>query len=244
MVELSKGTVEQQNLSIKLIQQHNLFNTGMKLYRQNAEFTKKVKIALGEYLLGKKELQQAELAFESAGEHERALQIAIDNFDVQRSLDIGRTLLQFSPEQIRELILSKILEHAQEVSNHQVCGKVFKKLGNYEKAIESFIKCESWKNCVKCAHYLPPGSREQLRGKIIDALKLAANIKSNQMKKNISDFVEKKQRLRVVQDEKRNKPMLMNDMGLGLAQQKDSELYSDISESQKTSNESTTSFVM
>eukprot|EP00825_Cyclidium_porcatum_P002587 TRINITY_DN1119_c0_g1_i1.p1 TRINITY_DN1119_c0_g1~~TRINITY_DN1119_c0_g1_i1.p1 ORF type:complete len:238 (-),score=53.99 TRINITY_DN1119_c0_g1_i1:47-760(-) len=163
VIELSKGTEEQQNLTIKLIQQHNLFNVGMKLYKNNQILLKKVKFALGDYLQNKKELQQAQLAYESAEEYEKALEIAIENFDIQRSIDISKNFLKYTQQDINEKILGKILEHAQEVSNYAICGKIYRKLENYEKAIEAYIKCENWKNCLKCSRYLSSQTKEQYK---------------------------------------------------------------------------------
>ena len=83
---LAEGTEEQKKRALHLIKSHELFNTGLKVFKYEPAIIREIKIFMGDHLASKKEFQQALLAFESvnaldhalatckkAGEYKRAL---------------------------------------------------------------------------------------------------------------------------------------------------------------------------
>ncbi|KAM3137739.1 hypothetical protein pb186bvf_010159 [Paramecium bursaria] len=181
---LCSGNEDQILRAVELMTKYQRFRVGLESLK-NTKYIVNVKEALGEYLMGQKQLNQASLAFESGGLFDKALQASIEAYDTKR-------VLSFNPSEEQ---LIKYIDSLKEASRWADCGRVYQFLNKLDDAIHYFCKAEEWKKVAKCT-----------RGKQIDLgqqLQLTFSIKSNKMLSASQLFIQKYERLRAVQEIKK-----------------------------------------
>ncbi|CAK57494.1 unnamed protein product (macronuclear) [Paramecium tetraurelia] len=187
---LSEGNEEQKQKSIELIRKQSRFRIALEVYRQDQGMMKKVKEALGEYLNNQKQYHQASLAYESAGLYEKAVQASSEILDTKR-------ILSFDPKEDYLLNYNQILLAA---GRWKDCGQVQEYLKNHEQAIHYYCKAEEWESVAQCLRH------KQIN--IDDHLQLAFSLKVNHLLNQQHLFIQKLERLRIVQEQKKEHGIL------------------------------------
>jgi len=227
--ELSKGDDSQIFKAVELIKEHKLFALGVKLFTNNQKISNEINNAFAKYVFDRKDYTLASMLYEQAGNYEAALEVYKVSFEYQKYL---HTLpkLNLNPEKYKEKVLDF---HSELISQNKYSEAAEVKLSlpdehNLTEIASLFIKAHNWTRLLEIAH-----GNDQIKSTAIQALTLEYSLRTNALTDKINTYIQKKQRLAVVQENKRMMPMLLGDPVHGIL---DSDVMSEVSDNSMASS--------
>ena len=222
LLEISKADDKYFNEAMTMIKKQRLYRLALRYYSEKPDLIKIIKLNFADYLHQRKYYEEAGLIYKYAGEYEKAL-ISLKETPNYQMLFAVASLLNYDNKQTHDLAV----EYAQVLSKDdkylKEAGIILAKYHDCNepdiavKAIELLVKTQNYFYAIECINLWDKQGQQDVAvyfEKVKHGVKLAYELKYNNIEKRIKDYREKLLRLKIVQFEKKNFGSL-NALGIG-----------------------------
>jgi elongator complex protein 1 len=213
---ISQADVKYFKEALAMIKKQRLYRQALRHYKDHPDLLKEIKIAFADYLHDRKYFEEAGLMYKYAGEYEKAL-ISLKETPNYEMLFAVSQYLNFDKEQTQQLAV-EYCEKLQKNDNYtREAGIVLAKYNGQgdeiqQKAIDLLIKSNNYFYAVEKSSEW--NKMEFIEKDIKNGVKLAYELKFNDVDKRVKDYKEKLLRLKIVQHNKKHLGNI-NSLGVG-----------------------------
>ena len=222
LLEISKADDKYFDEALSMIKKQRLYRQALRYYSEKPELAKAIKLNFADYLHQRKYYEEAGLIYKYAGEYEKAL-ISLKETPNYQMLFAVANLLNYDENQTHSLAVEYAGILAKDDKFLKEAGIVLAKYHNLNetdtgiKAIEMLVKTQNYFYAIECINSWDKQGQQDVdvyRQKVKNGVKLAYELKFNNIEKRIKDYREKLLRLKIVQFDKKNFGSL-NALGIG-----------------------------
>ena len=214
--EISQADIKYFPEALSMIKKQRLYRQALRCYADQPEFLKEIKINFADYLHDRKYFEEAGLMYKYAGEYNKALKSLKETPNYEMLFAVAQ-YLNFDKEQTQELALEYSKNLQKDDKNIREAGIV---LANYhghgdgvqQQAIDLLVKSKNYFFAIQKASLWD--KKELIDKEIKHGVKLAYELKFNDVDKRVKDYKEKLLRLKIVQHNKKHLGNL-NTLGVG-----------------------------
>jgi elongator complex protein 1 len=213
---ISEADVKYFKEALAMIKKQRLYRQALRHYKDFPDLLKEIKIAFADYLHDRKYFEEAGLMYKYAGEYEKAL-ISLKETPNYEMLFAVSQYLNYDKEQTQQLAV-EYCEKLQKNDNYtREAGIVLAKYNGQgdeiqQKAIDLLIKSNNYFYAVEKSSEW--NKMEFIEKDIKNGVKLAYELKFNDVDKRVKDYKEKLLRLKIVQHNKKHLGNI-NSLGVG-----------------------------
>lgn len=213
ITQLSAGDFTSIQKSIDLMIEHSLYKHSMIVYEKNLEVSRTIKNHFGDYLRKISNVKQAAIVYQSCGQFEKAMKAYEDTLDWKS----GRKLLQFmgtAEPGVNDFLLKMKNLYLKGNSGQGEAAKILKCINGFERHeyIDLLVKATDWRTLKK----IPISADADwavVDDVILPAVRLAAELKINEIFQVCVEFKKWTARLVAVQEKKKNSLYLIAEDG-------------------------------
>jgi len=204
--EISQADDKYFDEALAMIKKQRLYRQALRYYSDKPELQLKIKISFAGYLHDRKYYEEAGLMYKYAGEYEKALGSLIETPNYEMLFAVAQ-YLNYNKEDTHKLALEYSEKLAKEDNTKREAGIVLAKYHGHgdevqRQAIDLLIKTKNYFFAIEKASEW--NKKEFIDDEIKSGVKLAYELKFNDIEKRVKEYKEKLLRLKIVQHNKKH----------------------------------------
>ena len=204
--EISKADPKYFSESLAMIKKQRLFRQALRAYSDQSDLLKEIKISFADYLNDRKYYEEAGLMYKYAGEYSKALKSLKETPNYEMLFAVSQ-YLNFSKEEIQQLAIDYSKALQKDNKNIKEAGIVLAKYHGegddiQKQAVDLLIKSKTYFFAIE--KVWDWDKKDFIEGEIKHGVKLAYELKYNDIEKRIKEYKEKLLRLKIVQHNKKH----------------------------------------
>lgn len=220
--EVAKADEKYFDEALAVIKKQRLYRQALRLFADKPKLQSQIKVEFADYLHQRKYYEEAGLIYKHAEEYEKAITSLKETSNYQMLFAVTQ-LLNYTDDQIHDLAIEYSNRLAKDDKTIIEAGIVLAKYHNpgdkdaMSKAVELLIKGKNYFFAIENINIWEKQTNTDVsayRTQVKQGVKLAYELKFNDIEKRFKDFREKLLRLKIVQFEKKNFGSL-NTLGIG-----------------------------
>lgn len=202
--------------ALAMIKKQRLYRQALRYYKDYPDLLKEIKITFADYLHERKYFEEAGLMYKYAGEYEKAL-ISLKETPNYEMLFAVSSNLNFDKEKIQQLAVEYCEKLQKDEKYIREAGIILAKYNGVgddvqHKAIDLLIKSKNYFYAIEKSSEW--NKKEFIEKEIKNGVKLAYELKFNDVTKKVKDYKDKLLRLKIVQHNKKHLGNI-NSLGAG-----------------------------
>lgn len=191
---------------IEVVKKHSLFDAALEAFANNEKCYKKICNLFGDHLRIKGKLVEASLMYERGEDFNQALSSARNSLDWQRCLILAKKC-SFDDSQLKDLA-GKLMTSLSDLNRHKECTEIVRKFFNDDKKLLIETLCNGKFYSDALLEVLLNGNEDLIESIIKPSLSQHLIDSINSITEEKKNFLQQKERLLQVRDEKTRNNLL------------------------------------